>query len=143
MHHIAILNKAWKLDKKILSGEKTIESRWYKARYAPWNRVHAGDVIYFKNSGEPATIKTDVEQVLQFSELTLERIIGILNQYGKEICIGNTPKDAEKKQDRKYCILIFLKNPQKISSFQINKTGYGNACAWMCVDDVKKVKTYK
>lgn len=52
MHHVAIMKPSWKLIPKILSGEKTIESRWYQTRRAPWNGIAAGDVVYFKDSGE-------------------------------------------------------------------------------------------
>jgi len=143
MHHIAILKKEWKLDKKILSGEKTIESRWYKAKYPPWNRIKAGDVVFFKNSGEMVMLKADVEKVLQFDNLFVGKIKDILETYGKQICIQNIPKAVEKLKDKRYCILIFLKNPQTIELFQIDKTGYGNACAWICVEDVEKIKAYK
>ena len=27
---------------------KTIESRWYQTRRAPWNGIAAGDVVYFR-----------------------------------------------------------------------------------------------
>lgn len=32
MEHVAIMKKSWGLTRKILSGEKTIESRWYRFR---------------------------------------------------------------------------------------------------------------
>ena len=64
MEHIAIMKKSWKLTEKILTGEKKIESRWYKAKYAPWGRIKAGEVVYFKDSGEPVTIKTEVARVV-------------------------------------------------------------------------------
>lgn len=51
MHHIAIMNGPWNLIPKILSGEKTIESRWYRTRRAPWGGIRAGDTVYFKDSG--------------------------------------------------------------------------------------------
>jgi len=30
MQHIAIMKKSWRLTEKILAGEKTLETRWYK-----------------------------------------------------------------------------------------------------------------
>ncbi|MEI7477466.1 MAG: hypothetical protein WCJ81_02865 [bacterium] len=41
MDHVAIMKKSRKLIPKIVSGEKTIESRWYQTKRAPWNTVHA------------------------------------------------------------------------------------------------------
>jgi ASC-1-like (ASCH) protein len=142
MDHIAIMRKDWNLLPKILSGEKRIESRWYMAKYPPWGRIQKGDVVYFKNSGEPVTVKTEVEKVLSFSELTAKKVNEILNKYGKEDGISKEklPYFAEFFKNKSYCLLIFLKNPQKMTPFEINKNGYGTACAWMCVGDIKKVK---
>ncbi|MBI3413268.1 MAG: hypothetical protein HY051_04265, partial [Candidatus Aenigmarchaeota archaeon] len=67
MYHVAIMKKSWGLTEKILDRRKTIESRWYKHRRTPWNKIKKGDTVYFKNSGEPVSIKTRVKKVMQFS----------------------------------------------------------------------------
>ena len=136
MNHVAIMRKSWGLLPKIISGEKTIESRWYKNKVAPWGKISAGDVIYFKNSGEPVTVKVNVVKVLQFENLTLKKIRELLIKYGKEIGIS----DYEMFNDKKYCLLIFLDNPKKIKPFEINKQGFGNMAAWICVEDVDRIK---
>ena len=83
MNHLAIMRKSWGLTQKILTGEKTIESRWYMAKYPPWGRIAPGDSIYFKDSGEPVSIMAGVERVVQFSNLTPEKVRSILKKYGK------------------------------------------------------------
>jgi len=143
MEHVAIMRKDWKLLPKILSGDKRIESRWYMAKFAPWNRINSGDIVYFKDAGEPVTVKAEVEKVMQFENYTESQLKKILSEYGgvNGICF-NSPLDdvfAWAKQ-RKYCILVFLKNPTKIEPFEIDKTGFGNACAWICVDNIDKIK---
>lgn len=67
MDHVAIMRKSWGLTQKILTGEKKIESRWYNVRYAPWDKIEKGDMVYFKDSGTPVTLRTRVQKVLQFS----------------------------------------------------------------------------
>ncbi len=142
MQHIAIMKKSWGLTEKVISGQKKIESRWYKSKYAPWDKIKPEEIVYFKNSSEPVTIKTEVKQVLQFSNLTPERVQEILNKYGDDDGIekSDTPKFFELFKNKKYCMLIFLKNPQKIAPFEIDKTGFGAMCAWICVDDINKIK---
>lgn len=49
--HVAILNKKKALITKIVSGQKEIESRRYKARRAPRDKIAAGDTVYFKETG--------------------------------------------------------------------------------------------
>jgi len=58
------MRKSWGLLPKILTGEKTIESRWYKNKCSPWGKIKRGDVVYFKNSGEPVTIKAEVSKII-------------------------------------------------------------------------------
>ena len=143
MEHIAIMKKSWGLTQKILTGQKKIESRWYKVKYAPWDRIKSGEVVYFKDSGEPVTVKTEVDKVIQFSDLIPEKVREILYQYGQADGLGidNIPEFFEIFKDKKYCMLIFLKNPQRIVPFEINKTGFGAMSAWISVNNVNKIKT--
>ena len=145
MEHIAILNKSWKFLESILSGEKTIESRWYKTKRAPYSQIGSGETVYFKNSGEPVTAKAKVEKVLEFSNLNPEIVDEILKTYGDAIgiCKKDIPKFREQFKDKKYCILMFLKNSEKINSFEIDKKGYGLMSAWMCVDNIRCVEIIK
>src|SRR3989337_1904706 len=112
MQHLAIMRKSWGLAPKILSGEKKIESRWYKVKSIPWNKVKSGDVVYFKDSGEPVTLKAKVEKVMQFSDLNPEKVREILGKYGDDDGIekAKVPEFFEMFKDQRYCILIFLKN---------------------------------
>lgn len=142
MEHVAIMKKSWGLTQKILSGQKKIESRWYKVKHAPWDRIKSGEIIYFKDSGDPVTIKTEVEKVIQFSDLTPEKIKEILYEYGQADGLGidKIPEFFKMFKDKKYCMLIFLKNPQKIEPFDIDKSGFGAMSAWISVDDVNRIK---
>ncbi len=142
MDHVAIMKKSWGLTEKILSREKTIESRWLMVKCAPWGRVGTGDTVYFKNSGEPAGIKAGVGKVIQFSGLTPKKIMEILHKYGK--ADGIEPKDTKKFHEmfknKKYCILIFLENPKKTSPFNIDKSGFGAMASWVVVDNVGRIR---
>jgi len=123
---------------KIISGEKIIESRWYQTKRTPWHNIKKDDVIYFKDAGEKITVKARVKNVLFFDDLNKEKVLKILQEYGTDICMGTldyTPYYDKKK----YCILIFLEDVQEIKPFHIDKTGFGNACAWMTIKDVKEI----
>jgi hypothetical protein len=140
MDHVAIMNKSWHLIPKIVSGEKSIESRWYQTRRAPWNIVNTGDTVYFKNSGEPVTASAKVSKVLQFALQNEAEVENLVKEYGKKICIVN-PDPKRWKRLPKYCILIFLENARYLDKpFQINKTGFGNCTAWLPVQKIEKVK---
>ncbi len=144
MEHLAIMKKSWGLLPKILDGEKRIESRWYKNKYSPWDKIKRGDVIYFKDSGEPVSLKAEVDRVVQFSNLIPKRVKEILEKYGKGDGLGikDIPKFFQKFKDKRYCILVFLKNPKKIKPFEINKKGFGMMSAWIVVDNISKLRIF-
>jgi hypothetical protein len=43
-------------------------------------------------------------------------------------------------RDKKYGILVFLKNPVPVEPFHINKAGFGMAAAWIAVEDIHALK---
>ncbi len=142
MDHVAIMKKSWQLLPKILSGEKTIESRWYAHRCEAWDKVKKGDRVFFKNSGEPVTIRARVKKVLQFEHLTPAKVRSILEKYGGRGGIGNESFDSTWcwAKRKTYCVLVFLEYPSAIQPFRINKTGFGSAAAWLCVGRIDSVK---
>ena len=149
MDHIAILRKS-KISKgdnllqDILEGRKTVESRWYVNKVSPWNKIKSGDVVYFKESGGPVTVRASVEKVIQYEDLNEITIKNIISKYGKYIAPHTTPDDfllwGRKQNKKRYCILIFLENAVKIEPFDIDKTSYGISSAWLAVGDISKVK---
>ena len=136
------MKKSWGLTQKILTGEKKIESRWYKVKRAPWGKIAPGDTVYFKDSGEPVAIKAEVDRIMQFSGLTPHKVKEILVEYGREDGIerDKISEFFELFKDKKYCMLIFLKNPMKIKPFDIDKTGFGAMSAWIITENVNKIR---
>ena len=145
MDHVAIMKKSWRLIPKILNGKKIIESRWYKTRRDPWNNVRTGDNVYFKNSGEKVKIRARVKKIKEFSGLTPKRVKKLLRRYGERDGIEG---DKIKKfynlfKNKNYSILVFLKNSETIKPFEIDKTGFGQMCAWICIENIENIKKLK
>ncbi|OGM89698.1 hypothetical protein A3J77_01720 [Candidatus Wolfebacteria bacterium RBG_13_41_7] len=142
MEHLAIMRKSWGLTDKILDGRKKIESRWYSVKYKPWDNIKEGETVYFKNSGESVRIKAEVSKVIQFTDLTPKKVKKILDRYGKDDGIEKEKilEFYKRFKDKKYCILIFLKNPTEIRLFDIDKTGFGAMSAWITVGNISKIK---
>ena len=142
MEHLAIMHKSWNLTNKILTGEKKIESRWYKNKYFPWDNIKENEIIYFKDSGDQVNIKAQASKILQFDNLNHNKVKEILYKYAKYDGIEADKIDYfyELFKDKKYCILIFLKNVQKIQPFDINKKGFGIMSAWITLKNIKKIK---
>ncbi len=138
MHHVAVMRKSWNLTEKILSGEKCIESRWYSVRYAPWNRIKKGDTVFFKE-GKYVTAKAGVSNVLQFDGLDKKEVKRLLDRYAEDDGIEDR-KDYffQLFKNKKYCILMFLSNPQEVR-FEVKKKS--PMASWICVTDVKSIRT--
>lgn len=141
MHHVAIMRKDWGLTEKILSGKKSIESRWYKNKSRPWDSISIGDTVFFKDSGSPVTLKATVRKVIQYCNLTPHMVRKILDKYAKRD--GIDQKDVQKFyglfKDKKYCLLIFLQDPVSVRPFNITKKGFGAMSAWITVDNIKQI----
>lgn len=142
MHHVAIMKKQWKLLEKIVSGKKTIESRWYKHRCEAWGKVRASDTVFFKNSGEPITVRARVHKVIEFSDLTFLEVKKILKKYGGPDGIGSDDLNYfyHWAKDKKYCVLVFLQNYRRVQPFHINKKGFGSARAWLTMRNINAIR---
>ena len=141
MVHIAIMKKSWGLTQKILSGEKTIETRWYKHKSKPWDCINKEETIYFKDSGEPVTAKATISKIEQFENLDSRKRNNLLKKYSQKD-LGTTRitnEIAEYVDNKKYAIIIHLKNPKAIKPFNIDKTDFGMMSAWLCVDDLSEI----
>lgn len=143
MDHIAIMQKSWGMIDKLATGQKSIESRWYKRKLAPWEKISPGEIIYFKNAGEPVTLQAEVKKLLYFSDLTPQQVLSILEQYGGDIGIepAQIPTFYERYKHKRYAVLILLKNARRVPPFEINKTGYGAMSAWLCVENVDQIRS--
>ena len=138
MDHVAILDTKRKLLAKIISGEKTIESRWYKFKKTPYQNIAIGDVVYFKESGKPVSVRSKVAKTIFIDKLSPEKINYILNQYASQL--GVSLSYAEHCAGKNFCTLIFLKQVEPIEPFHIDKKGYGAMAAWITLEDIKKIK---
>lgn len=102
--HLAIFKgKAGEL---ILSGKKTIESRFSKNKIAPYGVISTGDLVYIKPSGEDIIGQFRVKKVIFFDGMETRDIGEIRDRYGEEISAGDEYWEA-----KKYCrygTLIFI-----------------------------------
>jgi len=142
MQHIAIMKKEWRLMDNILNGKKILETRWYKNKYSPWDKIKKNDLIYFKNSGERVNVKAIITKVEQYEVQNKKQRKDII----KKVWEDDLGKDGDKKiledysKGKKFCIIVWFDNVEKIKPFYINKKGFGNMASWICVEDVKRIK---
>lgn len=90
----------------ILSGKKTIESRFSKRKNPPYGLISAGDLVYIKPSGKDIIGQFRVKKVIFYDGLEEEDILEIKKTYGPAIAQKN--EYWEKKLGSKYGSLIFI-----------------------------------
>lgn len=102
----------------ILSGEKTIESRFSMKKISPWHRVAVGDAIILKRSGG------DIVGIFEASEvrfIQIERnddLLEIKQQFNKQLCIEDDFWD--RKKSSKYATLISISNLSTFLPFSLH-----------------------
>lgn len=124
MQHIAILRQPF-FD-MVLSGEKTIESRWSMNKVAPYGKVSVGDEILLKETGKDVTAVATAEKVL-FFKLTPEIVEEIRVKYGKQIGTDKF-ENWQKTLQKKYCTLIWLKDVKPIQPIKVKRS---NGAGWL------------
>lgn len=128
MQHIAILKQPF-FD-MVLSGEKTIESRWSMVKVAPYKKVSVGDKILLKETGKVVTATANVKKV-QFYELTPEIVEDIRIKYGRQIGTDKF-EDWKSTLQKKYCTLIWLDKVTPVDPIKVKRS---NGAGWIVLKD--------
>ena len=91
---------------KILTGKKSIESRFSKIKIAPFGVVSSGDLVYIKPSGGEIIGQFRVKRVISFDGLNQEDVLDIKKRFEKEISVDENYWEG--KMQAKYGTLIFI-----------------------------------
>lgn len=103
--HIAIMSHRTILD-KILSGHKTIESRFSRVKTVPFGQVFAGDTVHFKLSGSYILGRAKVAQVEEYANLTPLGVDMLARRYMQQLALSED--FVVRKLESKFATLIFL-----------------------------------
>lgn len=118
--HLVILKNPY-LD-EILSGRKTIESRFLKVRRDFFDGVGAGDTLFLKRSSGAVCGRAKVKKVKRFVNLQPEKIRAIKKRYNNLIC-GDDGYWAS-KADSRYGVLVWLIDVERIEPINIGKSDW-------------------
>lgn len=84
--HLAIFkDRAGEL---ILSGKKTVESRFSRIKNPPFGVISSGDLVYIKPSGKDIIGQFRVKKVIFYDNLDLGDFRDLREKYGKELAVG-------------------------------------------------------
>lgn len=104
MKHLAIFKG--EAGNWILSGKKTIESRFSRRKNPPYGIISAGDLVYIKPSGKDIIGQFRVKKVIFYDGLEVGDVREIREKYGKELAVDEAYWKG--KETAKYGSLIFI-----------------------------------
>lgn len=133
--HLAIMYKP--AIEAILSGQKTIETRFSKNRIVPFGEVHVGDVVYIKPPGEDLVGQFRVKKVFSFDGLTPADIDKIFKDFGKQISVGDKVEDEKYKSDKKdsrFGTIIFISESERFITSPV-KIKKRDLRGWMVLEN--------
>lgn len=90
----------------ILSGEKTVESRFTLKKLSPFGQISSGDLVYIKPSGKDIIGQFRVKKVIFYNGLENGDLKEIREKYGDKIQADEGYWDSKKSS--KYGSLIFI-----------------------------------
>lgn len=141
MHHVALMKKSWMMIPKMLSGEKTIESRWYQSKQDPFNKTSPGDTIYFQNAREPVTAKANVVRVEQFTFDNDDEALDVAKKFGERIGLPDILPEYIMNKHPRYAVLMWVSDATVVEPFEIDRTGYPIGSGWFCIEDINLIRT--
>lgn len=129
MKHLAIFKGL--AGELILTGKKSIESRFSKRKDPPFGQISSGDLVYIKPSGQDIIGQFRVKKVIFFDGLSLEDIQEIKQKYGVGLCVDEAYwKD---KETTKYGTLIFIGDSNQFLTSPI-KISKKDLRGWVVLD---------
>lgn len=102
----------------ILSGEKTVESRFSRNRCAPYGEIGEGDIILVKAVGG-AVLGIALAKHVWCYDLAFEPIDRIRDRFGADICANEAFWSS--RSDALYATLIEIDAPTEIDPMNSNK----------------------
>lgn len=115
--HLAVFRQPY-LD-KILSGEKTIESRFSRSRSVPFEKIQTGNIILLKETAGPICAIAVAASIRSFGPLGSGEAEHIMEVYQAALQLDHDFRTA--KQNSLYATLITLKDVFPIKPIQIRK----------------------
>lgn len=118
--HIAIISHRTILD-KILSGQKTIESRFSRVKTPPFGQIAPGDVVHLKLSGSLVIARATVAEVKEYENLTPAVIENLASYYAKELALSDD--FLARKLESRFATLIFLEKVETCEPWSYKQEG--------------------
>ena len=134
--HLVILKRPY-LD-LILTGRKTVESRFMRTKAPPFGRVNSGDRLFFKQSSGPVCAVASAGCVRFFDDLTAEKMAELKDRYNHLIRAADEYWQA--MAGSRAGLLVWLRDVKKIEPVRIDKKDWRG---WVVLTEQKNFGLYE
>ncbi len=120
----------------VLSGKKTMETRFSLHKIAPFGVISTGDLVYIKPPGEEVIGQFRVKKVFFFDGLGGQDVDDIFIKYGSQIKVGEKEEDNKYQTDKKqskYGTLIFIGDSERFITSPV-KIRKSDQRGWVVLD---------
>lgn len=140
MDHVVYLDAQAKELELLLEKKKSMIIRGATGRKMPYGRVNSGDTLYFINNNAEGLVlaRARVESVVNSEKMEkgeAEQLIAA-NQHLLQL----TRQQHERWAGKRYLVLVGVGNVEKVESFRIDKSNFGNMDDWLPVGQIEEVK---
>ena len=115
----------------ILSGKKTIETRFSQHKIAPYGVISMGDLVYIKPPGEEVIGQFRVKKVFFFDNFDLNDLNDLKQKFGQQIAADE--KYWEDKKTSNYGTLIFIADSERFITSPV-KIKKSDQRGWVVLD---------
>ena len=140
-HHLALMNIFFM--KKILEGQKIIETRWAKTKRKPFKSIDEGDKIFFKVVGGVVKASATVQKVEFHVNNEIETTINLfIKKYFQEIGFDSIEQLNEflnEKKEINYLSIIWLEDVKK-ELYKVNSKKYAYRNGWVVLNNIEDIK---
>ncbi|MHC4573489.1 MAG: ASCH domain-containing protein [Planctomycetota bacterium] len=126
--HLVILKKPYL--EAILTGRKSIESRFTMTKRAYFGRALPGDKLFLKASSGPVCGRATVAAVKNFENLTPKKIAELRKLYNHDI--GGSEAIWRSKANCRFGMLVWLKEVEPVKPVRIHKRDWR---AWVVLTE--------
>lgn len=116
--HLAIMSSGY--IEKILSGKKTMESRFGKTKAAPYMRIARGDIIFLKESGGPIRAIAWVSEALCYGPMIGNAAEELMMKFRNELSLQSI--FIERKKESRFATLIRIGHALSVKETEFLKT---------------------
>lgn len=140
MDHLVFVDHASGELDKLLKGEKCMIVRAGMGRKTPYGRVKPGELLYFINNNGDGLVRAAaiVKSVSNTDLLTPEESRKLLLLKKNELHLE--VEEFQEFLNKKYMVLVEVKNVCRVMEFKLDKAALQNAEDWVPIDNIDLLK---